>query len=36
VPVAVRKRIAETSEAIVQGRIRVPETFDGAEFATPA
>lgn len=36
VPSAVRQEIERTAAAIADGRIRVPETYDGPEFATPA
>ena len=35
VPVSVRARVQEAADGIMQGRIVVPETFDGAEFPTP-
>lgn len=36
VPAEVRARIARVAEDIVAGRIQVPESYDGPEFATPA
>lgn len=36
VPAEVRARIARVAEDIVAGRVHVPETYDGPEFATPA
>ncbi|WP_137893478.1 BMP family protein [Ramlibacter sp. 2FC] len=36
VPAEVRARIARVAEDIVAGRIHVPESYDGPEFATPA
>ena len=36
VPAAVQARVAVAAEEIRSGRIKVPETYEGAEFATPA
>ena len=36
VPAAVKARVAEVSQGITSGKIKVPETFDGPEFPTPA
>lgn len=36
VPGPVRARIAATGDDIVAGRVHVPDTYDGPEFATPA
>ncbi|MDB5892692.1 MAG: family transporter substrate-binding protein [Rhodoferax sp.] len=35
VPADVRARVRQASDGIVQGRIVVPERYDGAEFPTP-
>ena len=35
VPAAVRQRVEQAAAAIREGRVQVPETYDGAEFATP-
>ena len=36
VPADVRSHIFKVAEGIANGRIRMPESYDGAEFATPA
>lgn len=36
VPASVRSRIQQASDDIVNGRTRVPENYDGAEFTPPA
>ena len=36
VPPAVRQRVQQASDAIQQGRIGVPDSYEGPEFATPA
>ncbi|APW38641.1 BMP family ABC transporter substrate-binding protein [Rhodoferax koreense] len=36
VPASVRARVAQVADDIVQRRTGVPETYEGAEFATPA
>ena len=36
VPAAVKARVAEVAQGITSGRILVPESFNGPEFATPA
>lgn len=36
VPAAARERVQRAAEAIAAGRLQVPTTYDGPEFATPA
>lgn len=35
VPAQVRARVERTAQDIAQGRLKVPEQYDGAEFPTP-